>query len=183
MGAAEVFGQQGYADTSVADILEASQVSRRTFYKLFRNKEDVFAELFEAASMIFLQSMRNAAAIARTPAEKIGNAIEVYLRAPETAGPIFHVMQLEASRPGTRLAERRDAAIETLVEMFQEGIREEQGREVDPWLLRGVIAALDAITRHVYTRTDATEEDLQRAKETMVHIVTSTLSPPTAEAT
>lgn len=176
MGAAEVFGAKGYGDTSVANILEAANISRRTFYKLFRNKEDLFAELFDAASLIFLQSMANAVALARTPADKIGSAIEVYLRAPETAGPIFHVLQLEASRPGTRLAQRRESVIEHLVEMFQDGIRSESGREVDPWLLRGVIAALDAITMHVYTQTDASEQDLLRAKQTMVHIVTSTLT-------
>ena len=45
-GAAKVFGERGYSASSVEAILEAAQVSRRTFYRTFRSKEDVLAALF-----------------------------------------------------------------------------------------------------------------------------------------
>ncbi len=40
--AVEVFGRQGFAKTSVQDIVAAAQVSRPLFYRRFRNKEHVF---------------------------------------------------------------------------------------------------------------------------------------------
>ncbi len=40
--AVEVFGRQGFAKTTVQDIVAAAQVSRPLFYRRFRNKEHVF---------------------------------------------------------------------------------------------------------------------------------------------
>ena len=46
-GAAEVFGQQGFAGTSVQAILDAAGVSRRTFYQCFSDKSAVLAAIYE----------------------------------------------------------------------------------------------------------------------------------------
>src|SRR5687767_16009635 len=107
VGAAAAFGAKGLADTAVEDVLRASGVSRRTFYRFFRNKDELFDELSGTAAMIFLQSMRTAAALGKTPLDKLSNCVEVWLRAPETAGPIFHVIAAEAAKPGSRLAAHR----------------------------------------------------------------------------
>lgn len=44
-GAREAFGRLGYEATRVEDILEASGVSRPTFYRMFASKQDAYAEL------------------------------------------------------------------------------------------------------------------------------------------
>ena len=41
-----VMSARGYADTSVADIIKAAEVSRQTFYELFACKEECFLESF-----------------------------------------------------------------------------------------------------------------------------------------
>ncbi|MEO8552223.1 MAG: helix-turn-helix domain-containing protein, partial [Kofleriaceae bacterium] len=40
-GATRVFATMGLREASVEDLLEAGQVSRRTFYRFFKSKEDV----------------------------------------------------------------------------------------------------------------------------------------------
>ena len=130
--AAAAFGAKGLADTAVEDVLRASGVSRRTFYRFFRNKDELFDELAETAAMIFLQSMRTAAALGKTPLDKLSNCVEVWLRAPETAGPIFHVIAAEAAKPGSRLSAHRRHAIEALITMLNDGIRAGRGQEMDP---------------------------------------------------
>lgn len=175
LGAAEAFGAKGYADTTVEDVLEAAGVSRRTFYKLFRNKDELFVQLFETASMLFMQSTRTAAALGKTPEDKLANCIEVWLRAPQTAGPVFHVMQVEARRPGSPLAERRERVLDELVDMFSEGIEQNRGARVDPLLLRGLIAALEHVSWHLHNRTEATEDDIAHAKRVMLQIAGSVL--------
>jgi AcrR family transcriptional regulator len=46
---AEAVGEQGYAGTTVEDILSRAGMSRRTFYQLFRNREDCFLATYDAA--------------------------------------------------------------------------------------------------------------------------------------
>lgn len=174
-GAAEAFGEKGYGDTSVEDILRAADVSRRTFYRFFRNKEQVFEALFEVASMIFLQSIRQAAAVAETPLAKVASCIDVYLRFPSSAGPIFRVLHLEATRPGSKVGPQRAAVIEALIGIFDQEVAVAQGRRVDPLVFRGLIAALESITLHVITDTTGSEADLLRARRAMLAILVSTL--------
>lgn len=178
LGASQAFGAKGYADTSVEDILKASGVARRTFYRSFRSKADVFEQLFEAATMMFLQAMRTAADLGKTGEDKIANCIDVYLSGPRTAGPIFYVFQAEITRPGSALAARRAAVIDELVDMMGAGFAEFHGRDADPLIVRGVIAALENVSTYVHTRTDGTDDDIDRARAAMLHIVRSTLGEP-----
>lgn len=55
MSAAEtVFVRHGYTDTTVADIAEAADVTRPTFYAYYDSKEDVFRQLAERVRQEFL---------------------------------------------------------------------------------------------------------------------------------
>jgi len=178
LGAAQVFGAKGYGATSVEDVLQAAGVSRRTFYRFFRSKEDLFEELADAASMLFIQGMRNAVAMAKTPAEKIEKCLELYLRAPQSVGPIFQVLQIESSRPGTQLYARRQQVLETLIQMFDQGFRESTGRKADPLILRGLIAAHERIALHVFNESPGDEAAIQHAKRAMMHLTEAALGEP-----
>jgi AcrR family transcriptional regulator len=46
---ASAVGEYGYAATTVADILNRARMSRRTFYQLFRNREECFLATYDAA--------------------------------------------------------------------------------------------------------------------------------------
>lgn len=46
---AEAVGVQGYAATTVEDILSRAGMSRRTFYQLFSNREECFLAAYDAA--------------------------------------------------------------------------------------------------------------------------------------
>jgi len=180
LGAAKAFGDHGYGNTTVQHVLKAAGVSRRTFYRFFKNKDDVFQQLADAASMLFLENIRTASNLGKTPEEKLANCVEVYLRAPQTAGPIFHVLLAESSRPGSVIGDHRRVIIEALVDMLSEGVREHQQRDVDPLMVRGLIAALESISQHVFMQTDAGEKEIQRAKAAMMHLVVSALDMPAA---
>lgn len=169
-GAATAFGQRGFGATSVQHILEEAKVSRRTFYRLFRNKKDVLHEIFETAGMMLIQSIQQAATLGRTPQQKLENCIEVYVRAPRAAGPILQVLQSESARPGSKLSERRQQLIDEIIRVVDEQVRREANQQMDPLVYRGVLAAMEAISIYVYTETAATEEDIQRAKQAMIRI-------------
>lgn len=46
---ADAVAEQGYADTTVEDILSRARMSRRTFYQLFNNREECFLAAYDAA--------------------------------------------------------------------------------------------------------------------------------------
>ena len=46
MGASKIFAERGVDAVSVEDILVAANVSRRTFYKAYKNKADVLSALY-----------------------------------------------------------------------------------------------------------------------------------------
>ena len=45
---AEAVGEHGYAGTTVEDILSRARMSRRTFYQLFRNRDECFLAAYDA---------------------------------------------------------------------------------------------------------------------------------------
>ena len=48
LGAAlEVFGEKGYAATTISDMVSAAGVTQGTFYLYFKNKADIFSELLD----------------------------------------------------------------------------------------------------------------------------------------
>src|SRR5438094_452857 len=53
-----VFSKHGIEATRIEDILEASRVSRRTFYKYFSSKNDVLAALYDEATAQLLRVVR-----------------------------------------------------------------------------------------------------------------------------
>jgi AcrR family transcriptional regulator len=51
---AETMARQGYARTTVADVLRGARVSRETFYEQFASKEDCFLAAYDAAAELLL---------------------------------------------------------------------------------------------------------------------------------
>lgn len=170
LGAAAAFGARGYAEASVEDILAAAKVSRRTFYRFFRSKEDVFEQLFESAAILFIQAIRAAATAGGDPDETLSRCIDAYLDLPRTAGPLFHVFHHEANRPGSPLHARRERVIDELVEMFDTGHRALHQVPADRLILRGLVAALERIS------TSTT--DTAAAKAAMMHTVRTMFATP-----
>jgi AcrR family transcriptional regulator len=52
--AMSVFNQQGLEDTSVQDLLNAANISRRTFFKYFSGKVEVLENIYVLASRVMI---------------------------------------------------------------------------------------------------------------------------------
>jgi AcrR family transcriptional regulator len=59
-GMAHAVALNGYAATTIADIVQAACVSRRTFYEHFSTKSECLIALYEAASLAALNVLRDA---------------------------------------------------------------------------------------------------------------------------
>ncbi|MGK5093248.1 TetR/AcrR family transcriptional regulator [Deltaproteobacteria bacterium TL4] len=169
-GSARVFSQQGLNLTTVQDILKNANISRRTFYQAFKNKEDVLAELFDISATILLQMVKDAVSEKRTITEKLEAGINSFFDLLLTTGPLGNFLLSESMRPESPLCKKRVALYAKIVEFMQENVIEEQHRSLDPIVLQIFIFAVVGAALHLYQETGMTEKEVERAKTALVAI-------------
>ncbi len=174
-GAAEVFRHKGIEAATVADILVAAGVSRRTFYKVFTNKEDVLVALHRGLSELFMQAMRAAVAESKDGPARMRRCVDVFLLAAQRSSGLMLQLQAEAQRRD-RLAERRQAMFRELVEMIQEGYRDEGRPTPDPLLVYGLLIGLEGVVRFQMEAGRVTDSDLAHAREVMLQMLDGALT-------
>jgi AcrR family transcriptional regulator len=75
LAAAKLFGQRGYHGTSVADVIEAAEISRGTFYLYFDSKDAVFLELMEQFIQRIMAVVQVVDPEGPTPTERIAENV------------------------------------------------------------------------------------------------------------
>jgi AcrR family transcriptional regulator len=78
-GMALAVAQKGYADTTIADVVRAASVSRRTFYEHFSTKAECLIALYGAASHNALKVLREAIDPTRGWEHQLDSAMRAYL--------------------------------------------------------------------------------------------------------
>jgi len=101
--------ERGYAATTIADIVRHAQVSKRTFYERFVDKEECFLASFEAAAEGKLDLVRRALDTGGAWEERLEAALLAYLEAREARPALSRTHLLEIQAAGARALElRRD---------------------------------------------------------------------------
>lgn len=159
--AAEVFAEQEPATVSVEDILRRAAVSRATFYKMFKSKEDVLAALYEVVSRIMLENSRQALETAPTAAAAIDQSIDMFLGLAESDGMLMRVLENESMRHGSPAAAMREANLSLLCELICARVKKDFGREIDPLVARGVLHALEGISLFVRKPKRTEQSDMR----------------------
>ncbi len=114
---AEAMAEQGYARTSVADILRRARVSRETFYELFSSKEDCFMGAFEEAYGHVLAALSSSSSgEERTGIDDLARVLEDYLCALASDPVSARVFLIEVYAAGRAALERRLALQRQLVD-------------------------------------------------------------------
>jgi AcrR family transcriptional regulator len=174
-GGARVFAAKGIRAASVEDLLDASKVSRRTFYRLFESKEDVALALYNFGTTQLVESWRRALASATDTFEQWARCIDVHLQNALVMGRLIFVLGGEATRQESPLHARRMEVHDILVDLLR-GANPELAK-VDPLLVRATLFALEAVTRQVLTDGDegrrVSPAALDRARKVMNRLVTA----------
>lgn len=179
-GAAKVFGERGYSASSVEAILEAAEVSRRTFYRTFRSKEDVLRTLFDNSVQMLLRAVRDASSERKVPRDTAASAVEAYLRVHANAGPLARVLLLEQFSPGSPLAEQRNRAFATFSKLMTQASANAGRAPADPLLVAAVVAGINQVCVQMATEQPSGDWDVARAKRAILRIL-SVLDVPAAE--
>lgn len=176
LGGAAAFGKHGYARTSVQHILDASGISRRTFYRFFKDRQAVFDEVFERGIRTVLSQIREAMEGAGTPAGKLEAGIDAYLGVHRTLGPVARVLLTEHFPPGSLAERRREEAVEGFIRLIEEEYRGVRRKKLDPLLVRGLVAGMDQVAVAIASEGKPEAWDLDRARRVMLRMLVGALA-------
>src|SRR5262245_10624946 len=119
-GATRVFATKGFRAVSVEDLLEAGQVSRRTFYRFFKSKDDVALALYTLGTSSLLEACRRAITSESDLITQLERCIDIHLANAKSMGRIIYVLGGEAQSLESPLHWRRMEVHDLLVAMFRD---------------------------------------------------------------
>ena len=184
-GATRVFASRGYRATSVEDLLKAGQVSRRTFYRFFKNKDDVALAMYRLGTASLVEDCRRAIAQGPDLLSQLERCIDIHLRNASDMGRLVFVLGGEAQSLESPLYPRRMEVHDLLVELLDKA--QPAAARLDPLLLRALVLGMEAITRRVLEDGDegrrVTKASITRARGVIMRVMTATLDGTGARVT
>jgi AcrR family transcriptional regulator len=128
--------EQGYRDTTVADIVRIARTSRRSFYEHFADRADCFLALFDATNEEVIAAIADAVDPADQWEQQVDQALGAYLGAVAASPAVYRSFVRELPALGERGAAHQLAAIERfaqqLVGLVELGRREQPGLDAGP---------------------------------------------------
>ena len=167
-GTAVAVAHRGVRATTVQHILDAAEVSRRTFYKFFKSAEDALGALFEVSTNLFAGTIQMASSAETEPMERIVSAVDAYLDLQQVGGRLIMELQLESLRSDSELAPRRERLFDMLVDLFLSNVTPILERKVDPLVVRGAMLSLEGLV--LYLQRDGVFDDIARARVRQVFL-------------
>jgi len=113
----ETVAERGYGATTVADVIAAARISRRTFYESFANKEDCYRAAYEASFEYLRETMAAALAEAEWPVS-VRDGLAALLEALAAHPDLAAFFLVSPAGVGDEVADRHHAAIRELVEIL-----------------------------------------------------------------
>ena len=179
-GAAKVFAARGVRSTGVEDLLQASRISRRTFYRVYESKEDVLLALYRLGTEALLHRCRVALEQEADPLRQAERCIDAHLQTASAQPRLVFVLGGEAHRQESLLNARRIEVHEALASMMASRARETFPKPLDTLLFRGILFALEGITRLVLEEGDegrrVSPESFERARAIMLRMATAAIA-------
>lgn len=178
LGASKAFGLKAYADTRVEDILRYAEVSRRTFYRFFRNKDAVFESLFLYGVAMLEKSVADSIDPKLEVRQQLEVAIEAFLSTLSSWGRVGVVMVAESMQPGSRFAPLRRRAVQNFTGMFEEQYHRYATNTdaIDPLLFSSLLAAMEHVALVLLQESEDGNIDIARGKAIMLHLITASFA-------
>lgn len=175
LAAIPVFSIKGLEGTTVNDLLAAANVSRRTFYKYFSNKMEVFESIYQMAVSLLMARFAAMQPQADSQQLWLRAMIALFFDYHLAVGPIIRLMQEEAMRSDSPLAVHRQHAHLQMQRLLVERVDGNRAQR-DPLTYRALIWALEATSLELLGR-QAKRAEIEQAKQVMSDLLISVLCP------
>ena len=177
--AIELFGDHGYAETTVAQIADRAGVSRRTVYDLYDSKEALFLHTYRCTQLLMAAGAGAGnsspdAVTQQTLPQTVRHLLAVIATSPAAARMFF----LEATGAGDRVRARRNDAIAEFVNAVTPGLQQLRATTEPglPPLSLGlcnaiVAAAIELVVQHLAHNEPETLPEIEPAITEIIRAV------------
>jgi AcrR family transcriptional regulator len=142
----EIVPELGAGNVTVADVVERSGVSRRTFYEIFSDREECFLAAFDDALARIAEVVVPAYESEGAWRERIRAALTELLGFLDEDPSVGRLVIVESLAAGPRALERRNRVLERLIGAVDEGRLEATGGSEPPALTaEGVVGGVCSI--------------------------------------
>lgn len=169
----QVFAQRGLQRTTVQHLLDASKVSRRTFYKYFRNKMDVLESIYRIFVDNMLLHFHKQVKQAGSANEIIRNTSQVYFDYHMSMGPVIRLMMEEARSSSSSLAPHRVRAQGIASEVLASQLNRYTNKNFDPLVFRTLLWTLENYSLYIFQGGGFSQERLEQCQRVIVGIAES----------
>lgn len=173
-----VFGERGYAQASVEDVLRAADVSRGTFYTYYSNKEEVAAALLQRALEVLLGVVGSRFQAETRLNDKISAALDAYLELWQRHGRVVQDLWAEALRPGSRVATVRLEAVKTTVRLIDVSMTALGRPRLDSLVYEHLILGIESVLMHRQIDGGMTDKERRHIHGAMLPLLVRLLGEP-----
>jgi AcrR family transcriptional regulator len=139
----------GWANTTVADVVARSRVSRRTFYELFANREECLAAMLEDILSAVAGELAAAGVVGVEWRERVRGGLWAILAFFDREPVLARVCVVQALSGGPEVLERREEILARLAAVVDEGRGGSRAAQCTPLTAEGLVGAAFGI---VYAR-------------------------------
>lgn len=169
----QVFAQRGLQRTTVQHLLDASDVSRRTFYKYFRNKMDVLESIYRIFVDNMLLHFHKEVKQASSANDIIRNTTKVYFDYHMSMGPVIKLMMEEARSSDSALAPHRTRAQTLASEVLAVQINRYTGKNYEPLVFLTMLWMLENYSLYIFEDGGFSQERLDQCLRVAVGVAES----------
>ena len=138
----EVVCERGAASVSVADVVERSGVSRRTFYELFEDREACFLAAFEDALSPAEDCVLAAYDLRRKWRERVRAGLLALLAFLDEQPTVGRLLICESLTAGPKALARRNEVLARLTRALDEGRSEPESNAPPPLTAEGLVGGV-----------------------------------------
>jgi TetR/AcrR family transcriptional regulator len=141
--AGRTFGAHGLVGTTVEGVLKEAGISRPTFYKYFRNLEEVLGEVVRRANEDLKTSLTARVGAANDPIAQLETAVDAYLEWGERMGVLVRVLYSEAHLRESPVSKYRERTLAALTSLFALQAKESGRAGTDPLVFDALVHVME----------------------------------------
>jgi AcrR family transcriptional regulator len=171
--------QQGYRNSSVADVVRIARTSRRNYYQHFSDRDACFLALFDATTERMMSEIARAVRADASLEEQVEAAIGAYLDVVATRPELFRSFTWELPALGRPGVDRQRAVLERfatqLIALVESGRREHSDVRARP-LSRDAALVIVGGLRELTVSAFEQRRDVRELRATAANLVTAILA-------
>jgi AcrR family transcriptional regulator len=157
-GMARMAATKGLVAVTIADVVRAAGVSKRTFYEHFESKDACFLTLYRAVSMNALKTLRDSVSADKPWQQQLEQALQAYLTHMAASPDLLRTLFIEIHHLGAAGERARRDVMAALASFMVETLRRGSGESaIDEGLALAAVGGINELVLQAIEQGRAAE--------------------------